>query len=299
MVRNPRTRKKCSCCHDPCLARYSDFDVVMDPSMLQAVRVAAKQHTNVKGHPYLSKFLCFGLAKKQYADQPGLLDYAFQVLAEDMTALFHDGVIVGGSNRWFGACLGVKADMKFHHQVGHLCRSYYNLGDKRNIPLCHLCMAGSPEFPFESNSERPSWLDSLYMTEPWRDDGVPALATIPFDCLARSAIFRLDLFHCFKMGQGRDLAGSIIVVLCRLGKFDFSDDEGKSIDVRLNRAHSCFKMFCQATGCTAALRSFSKYNLRCPDQSSYPWANCKGSDTQLLCRWLQFFLTTHMISCGG
>ncbi|CAE7218345.1 osm1, partial [Symbiodinium necroappetens] len=91
----PQTRKKCSCCHDPCLARYSDFDVDMDPSMLQAVRVAAKQHTNVKGHPYLSKFLCFGLAKKQYADQPGLLDYAFQVLAEDMTALFHDGVIVG------------------------------------------------------------------------------------------------------------------------------------------------------------------------------------------------------------
>ena len=240
----------------------------------------------MKSHSYLSKLLCFGLAKQKYADEPGLLDYAFQQVAEDMTALFDDGVVVG-SNRWFGACLGVKGDLKFHHQVGHLRRSYHNLADKNNKPICHLCLADNGEF--ESNSANPTWLDSLHMKEPWQDDIVPALATIPYDCMARSAIFRLDLFHCFKVGQGRDLVGSIILVLCRLGKFDFSDDEARNIDVRLSRAHSCFKMFCQANGCIPALRSFTKYNMMCPDQSSFPWSNCKGSDTQLLCRWLQFF----------
>ena len=296
---NPQPRQPCSCncSEDPVLERYSDLEVYPSAELARAVRVAEKQKNNVKGHCFLSRFLCFGMASKHYKENPGLLHKAFELVSNDLRDLFHNGVEVAGQHRFYVAVLGVKGDLKFHHQVGHLSRSYYNLGKKRANTICHLCAAGGPNIPFECLADQPAWESTFLLEEPWRNpDSPPALASIPYDAAGKAALFKLDIFHLWKTGQGRDVCGSCIVVLARLGKFDFEPDTTKNIEDRLARAHACFRLWCEATSRTAALRSFTKNNLMCPDMSSFSWGNFKGSDTTLVTKWLLFFLRTQMVA---
>ena len=292
----------CNCSADPVPERYQHTDLCADVSadMTHAIRIAARQSNTMKGHCYLSRFLCFGMASQQYKSCPGLLDKAFSLVSEDMSRLVSTGVLIGepsNAKRFWAGYLGTKGDMKFHHQVGHLSRSYYNLGVKTFRPMCHLCMAGSEAQPMESLDDEPAWASTENAEEPWLE--VPSLASIAFDRNARASCFRLDPFHLLKCGHLRDLCGSGVVALCYLGKFDFDEGESLSIENRLIRAHSSFRLWCVASHKTPAMRSFSKLNFNIPNASSYAWVNTKGSDIWLLLNWLLFFLRTCMRKKAG
>ena len=189
---------KCSSCNDPVLQRYPDLPGV---SQDQHEARARKQVPQGKGHSYLSKFLCFGMASKQYKECPGLLSKAFELVSTDLRDLCEHGVVVEGKGTFYGGFLGVKGDMKFHHQVGHLSQSYYNLGRRHDYAICHLCAAGSSGLSWESLEDSPAWA-------PRKDEQPPALVSVPFDPMQKSAVFRLDPFDLWKVGLGRDLCGS-------------------------------------------------------------------------------------------
>ena len=278
--------RRCSCKDDPVLSRYNDLDVEPHPKRSRA----SKQHCNSKGHPYLSKFLCCGMATKEYKDHPELMFKAFRLISEDLEDLCSSGVQIPGHGRFYGGFLGLKGDMAFHHKIGHLTRSYRNLGSLQDLSMCHLCFAGAEDVPFESVDDTPAWEDTFCVSEPWPEDNPPALSNIPFDTLCRPAMFRLDIFHLWKVGLGRDLVGSGVVILCLLGYFDFGADCTHNMDDRLDRAHSCFRLWCLGAQKTAALRSFTRLNYNCKTLAFFPWANVKGSDCTLLSKWLLFFL---------
>ena len=280
----------CGCSSDPVLSRYDDLGTELDAR----ARKATKQNCNNRGHCYLSKLLCFGMASKEYKAHPELMQEAFRVVSEDLKCLCEDGVNVPGLGRFWGGFLGAKGDLKFHVQIGNLSRAYHNLGRVQNKPICHICMAGADNIPFECLSDSPAWAESMFMSDPWPEDDEPSLISIPFDPVCRAGVFRLDVFHLWKVGQGRDLCGSSVTTLCRLGYFDFDPEGSHNIDDRLARAHSQFRLYCIASQKTPALRTFSKNNLMYPDQSSFSWFNCKGSDTTLLTRWLLFFLVNQV-----
>ena len=276
----------CNCCRDHVLARYCDLDRVDDPDVCKA----DDQVPNGKGHPYLSKFLCFGMASKEFKEHPGLLHAAFECVAQDLTSLCEDGVMVSG-NHFYGGFLGVKGDMKFHHQIGHLAQSYYNLGRKQNYPICHMCAAGSDGVPFENTTDNPEWEASFHLVNPWKNGIPPSLINIPFDPVCASAVFRLDIFHLWKMGVGRDLCGSALVSLCLLGHFDFQEAEcSMNIDARLERAFNIFRLWCLAERKTPALRSFTRLNLNLPNFHTFPWGNWKASDNTLITKWMKFYV---------
>ena len=294
----PQTRR-CDCKLDPALGRYNDFCEATseaDPDVRKRLRLASKQIKNSKGHVYLSRFLCFGMASKEFKEQPGLLEKAFGQVAEDLTVLCTQGVEVPHLGHFYGGFLGVKGDMKFHHQVGHLTRSYYHLGKVHEYPICHLCGAGGHGLAFEDLRDSPDWEATAFVEAPWDENSAPSLSQIPFDALCPGKVFALDPFHCWKVGTGRDVCGSGIVVLARLGYFDFEEGCTQNIDDRLDRAHSCFRLWCLGNQKTAALRSFTKYNLLCNNQSCFAWGNFKGSDTSLVTQWLLFYLTVHSSS---
>ena len=289
--------RRCDCAADPVLSRYNDLSSDADQDDASILRIASKQKTNSKGHPFLSKFLCFGLAST-YKNYPQLLQELFRVVCEDLNELCITGVATANKGHFYAGYLGLKGDMKFHHQVGFLQRSYFNLGKRRNIPICHLCMAGTSEAPFEDLDDQPQWESSLYMEQPWGSDAIPAMAQIEFDPACAPLVFRLDPFHLWRMGIGRDLVGSIIVTLCELQKFDWCPEDTKNIDDRLDRAHGCFRLWALGSHKSPALRSFTKLNMNRKSLESFPWINCKGSDTSLLTRWLLFFITHQMSKAG-
>eukprot|EP00439_Symbiodinium_sp_Y106_P049294 s4575_g6.t1 len=131
----------------------------------------------------------------------------------------------------------------------------------------------------------------MFQTRPWDGEG-PALGRIPHDTRGGEASFKLDLFHCWKVGLGRDLTGSTIMYLALAGKFDdpLEPHEPRNVPARLERAHGSFRLWCLANHKTASCRSFTKYNMMAPDLVSFPWFNAKGSDNTLVTRWLLWFL---------
>ena len=132
---------------------------------------------------------------------------------------------------FFAGFLGLKGALKFHHQIGFLSQSYYDLGPKTDASICHLCSAGVTGVPFEELADSPTWESTLHFVQSWKDGFSPPLTIIPYDPMCTSALYRLDAFHCWKVGLGRDLTGSAVVILAHLGKFDFAEADPRGVGI--------------------------------------------------------------------
>lgn len=284
----PTKLKECCCEADPVLERYPE--VHNDEGNIFSRReceVASKQLVNLSGNCFLSKYLLFGMASQEYKAHPDLVHQAMGMVSEDLASLHSQGFRLG-SEQYFCATLGVKGDLKFHFQMGHLTRTYLNTGTTNENPVCSLCLAGSPGFPFEDLGPLPRWQDTMFSEKPWNHE--PVLVQIPFQHGQEEALFRFDCFHCWKLGVGRDLVGSTLVSLALLRYYDFDEDDTQNLPDRLDRCHSHFRLWCQASGKSPALHYFSQALFNSPNQRSFPWANVKGSDCMLLTSFLLFLV---------
>lgn len=287
---DPDNKKKdtvCTCCQDTVLERYENIEgnFACEKPLADLLHVASEQHVNDSGNEFLSKFLLFGMSSLIYKKDKGLLKEAFGMVAKDLSRLHEVGLSVNG-HQFFAATIGCKGDLKFHHQIGNLCRSYYNVGTKNENAICSLCLAGRHGFDFEDCGDDPPWMRTMFAEKPWPEGSTPSLAQIPFQAGAPESIFRLDLFHCFKCGLGRDLTGSSVVMMAQLGYFDSESDSKFNLPARLERAHGWFHLWCKAHQKSAALHSFSKALLNYKNKNSFAWFNVKGSDNTLLTLWL-------------
>jgi hypothetical protein len=133
----------------------------------------------------------------------------------------------------------------------------------------------------------------MWASRPWAGHVTPAILEIPFEPAEGGKpekIMKPDPFHVLKVGVLREFVGSLISVFCLLGYFDHRGDLC-NYPARLSRAYALFNWFCSGTGKKAAMRSFTKMNLNVAAISrSFPWLNCKGSDTILVIKWLLFFV---------
>eukprot|EP00438_Fugacium_kawagutii_P009614 Skav215640 [mRNA] locus=scaffold736:247242:248783:- [translate_table: standard] len=254
------------------------------------------QRLNHKHNSYLTHFLIFAFPPKKYKKTPGLLFSLLECVSKNLRDACCDGVSVGGTV-YHVAILGMAGDMEHHAKTGLLTRSYKNVGHKNSIPCCHECEAGGPHAPFEEVGTMPQWVSTIYRSPPWSE--TPPFKHIPFDAAgwdsgAASRFFKRDAFHIFRLGIGRNFAGSTIVLLCLEGVFDYDGDGGRGLDERLTRAWNSFSLWCDASHLRpAAMRSFSKEMLHMPNLGSFPWCGGKGSDTILVIKWLRFVATIH------
>ena len=253
------------------------------------VAVAEGLSTNLKGHSYLTKHLIFGLPSYLYKEHEAILQKHLQLLSEDMCHLYETGIQLGES-LWHGVLIGVKGDMKFHAETCcRFDRYHANLGKIADLMMCPFCHAGQQGMPFEELDDTPLWTNSMFATRPWPADDSPHLATIPYDSFGRQeAMFSLDPFHVSKVGLIRDVVGSLLVVMCRVGFFDTASDS-RDINERLTRAHGSFRLWCAANHKSPGLRSFTRAYLNAKTFSTSPWTNSKGSDSMLLAKWLCFY----------
>lgn len=200
--------------------------------------------------------------------------------------------------RYFACCIGSKGDMKHQMQLGNLNRSYHTMSGKQKSGMCSLCLAGTDGVPFTDCANNPQWLQTLYAVKPW--DNTPPLGLLPFNAQAPEKMYTLDPFHLFKVGMGRDICGSSIATLARLGHFDDPNapDESLAFPSRLERAHKSFELWCLANRCKAGLRSFTVQFFNIANKSSSPWTNSKGSDTMLMLRWLLWLVSLLLLTRG-
>ena len=159
-------KPRCECGSDPLLSRYGNIGLGRegDAAFLQAIGTASQQHVNDSGNEFLSKFLVFGMSSLIYKKHKGILTQAFEMVAADLKQLHDVGITIQG-HTFFASTIGCKGDLKFHHQVGNLQRSYYNVGIRENHPICSLCLAGTNGVHFEDVSANPVWLQNYVHTE--------------------------------------------------------------------------------------------------------------------------------------
>ena len=224
-----------------------------------------------------------------------MVEKHLRLLAFDMAHAFQRGIRVKNQQeQWYLALVGIKGDMKIHAELfAKFTRCYSNLGRSNHIRMCAWCWAGDEDYPFEECSDAPNWVQTMFQDRPWPADVSPELSGIPFDASRPE----YAPFHLMKVGLTRDVVGSLLVVLCRLGFWDYEEGESQDINVRLQRAHGSFRLYCSLIRKSPGLRSFTRAFVNSPDFSTSPWTNSKGSDSTLLVNWLTWFVSLHL--CVG
>lgn len=254
---------------------------------------------NSKHNSYLTHFLLFAFPSKKYKKLPGLLAAMLEVVSKDLAAVCTEGVLCQGSRYKF-AVLGMKGDMEYHAKTGLLTRSYHNVGHKNKIKVCHECHAGAPMIPFEDFTTGAHWKSTLYADVPWEEP--PPFHHIEYENWMSgkaASFFKRDPLHIFRLGVARNFIGSSILLLCFEGYFDTDDDgcDGYSVDKRLVRAWANFALWSDTQGMTCSgIRSFSRDKIHFANSTSFPWVSCKGSDSIILLKWLDWFTKFHLLS---
>lgn len=249
-----------------------------------------KLGTNSYGHSFLKRYYLFGLPGYIYDGEPDIVEKHLKTAAEDLASLFRDGIVID-NKRFFGALVGSKGDMKFQsHTIAWMTRSYSNLGTRNLAPICSLCKAGSAGVAMEDVSLEPTWKNTMYQERPWNVEWEPCLSQVPFDPVKPEFLYKLDFFHCFKVGLGRDLAGSSLIWMCRLQVYDFPNST-QNVEDRLKRCHSHFKLWAMTEKYSPSLRSFTKAFLNHKTSVDAAWTNSKGSDTMILLKYVRFQLS--------
>ena len=288
--------KPCECKNDLDTLPKADItrssDAVNSPCTPQEFARATKQTANCKKHSFLTRHLLFALPHWLYKAHPEIELAHIKAMVEDLQSLASNGVEINGV-RWYGCVVGSKGDFKHQVAIGNLNRSYNTIGQTYGNAMCCFCKAGTPGFPFECIEHSPVWADSIFDERPW--DDLPDLMLLDFDSEKPEYMLKLDLFHLWKVGLGRDLAGSGVVIFCRIGLFDDPNGgDSKDINDRLDRAHSNFKLWAEANHKSPGLQSFSKAYFCMKSFADSPWSNSKGSDTTLLNQWLRFVAALHL-----
>ena len=252
----------------------------------------SKQTINYKNHSYITRHVLFGLPHWMYKANPDIEEKHIQLMVDDLNFLNATGVEVNGV-RWYACVVGSKGDFKHQALVGNLDRSYHTIGRTYGNLMCSFCTAGAPGYPMEQIDHEPLWARTLHGSRPWST--TPTISLLNYDDLKPEHLLKLDLFHLWKVGLGRDLAGSGAVLFSRMGLFDHPGCS-KNIDDRLSFAHGSFRLWALAHGKSPGLQSFSKAFFSMKSYADSPWSNSKGSDTTMLNQWLHWVASLHLVS---
>ena len=240
--------------------------------------VEALQH-NSRGSTLLTRFLISAIPSKVFKANPKVVETLLEKIAEDLSVLFHEGIVLANKGVYKAAIVGVKGDYEFLVEAGSFERHYGHVGSRQELAMCPECHAGQPGLHYEDFSDHPPWSSTRYLTEPWSEE--PAIMKVPFALSKRPQLFRRDMFHTLKYGFCRDLAAGLLILLGDLTYFDFTPTDSLSVDSRLERAYSLFSMWCAAEGRSTTLKKFSKAS------ATFPWLGGKGADTVLCMMFLQ------------
>ena len=278
-------KKPCSVC------RPTHLDVCEEEPTDPTHVLARIFFCNLKGHSFLQHVPLFVLPGTYAQSYKDMTFKMLELIGDELRELFFSGFKIK-DEQWFVALVGCKGDLKWYSKIAKLTRGYEHKGRKRDVACCHICLAGSPGMPAEDLTSQPVWADTLWRERPWdeTEEGTPPLFRVPFDQSKPEALYKHDIMHTLRLGVYRDFVGSTILLYLR---WNFFGTVG-GVDEKLKAAHGSFRLWLMTTKKTAALRSFSASLFVYKNKKSYPYANVKASDANLLLKWLVTLTIAHL-----
>eukprot|EP00438_Fugacium_kawagutii_P005091 Skav221521 [mRNA] locus=scaffold1248:155645:157054:+ [translate_table: standard] len=208
-----------------------------------------------------------------------VIDNLLKECAASARKSFHDGIPTQHGTFFLVFAWQTKA---YRSQRGHL-----------NVSLCPWCLADTTaRIPFEDVCKHALWRGTLFQKVPWDRTTSPPLAMIPG--AEHPGFIKWDLFHVLPHGCVRNFVASCICMLSGpLGHFLPSDPSlSKDKPSRLKVAYECFADWCSLTGSHPRdMKDFTPENLQWKANRDFPDMTCKGSDTNLLVKWLLDYLS--------
>lgn len=247
------------------------------------------QLLNYEGHTFTTRFVHALIPKEFYHDSPGNFEKILAYLSTNARSCAEVGVEFEGRTFW--ACfVGCKGDMPFLVKAGRLERSFYNLpkqptSKKPGRGICHLCLAGTAGVMFEDSSDGASHNLTVGEVAPWTTR--PSMLVNAHDVSLPESFFQFDIWHCWHLGEGRNL-------VCT-GMALFLDDvvQASSIPEALAQLFDDYCSFCQRARRQRYLLAFRKdfFHLEASNFPRGSWT--KGNLTTSLVKWMVDYLDRH------
>eukprot|EP00438_Fugacium_kawagutii_P012347 Skav221978 [mRNA] locus=scaffold195:1042561:1043835:+ [translate_table: standard] len=247
-----------------------------------------KLQVNFAGHTFLTRFVVSVITKKKYADCPEFFHDAMEIFSRELKDLLETGVRDHFTGEvWKFCVIGAKGDMPYLQKLGRLRRSW-NTGVKRGVQrtvprgTCHMCLAGTNEYPSEDTSWRPAWVETIGVQSPW--DIEPAVIKhLPHDRSNPAAFFQADLWHCIHLGIGKSFIASTIQIALEV--VPASNNEA-----RFDWLTSHYHRWCRAVHSSSYVSKISAYLVSYNEGPGATGAWSKGSLTTNLAKWLVVLL---------
>ena len=213
-----------------------DTDWNFTNSLLHSISHAFKETT---------RFLSFAALKETYWDNPGVLQKAMTLIAEDLLAFMRKGIPLEDSNLPLRvAVVSIKGDWPWLIEAGALTRHFRRAPKKGESAMvgegiCHLCLAGCDGYPMHEVGDAAKFLATMGSAAslcPW-NTLAPWVDLLPASPSFHPYMFRPDLWHNFHLGQGRYWLSSAFVVLLPL----FGDG---GVEVRFQRMTASWREYC-------------------------------------------------------
>lgn len=203
-------------------------------------------------------------------------------ITKDCLDVVNNGVSDASGNIYHAAILQCVGDWMFLVKAGNLARSFNHVEKRpravgaQPVGICHYCLAGTLEFPFEDFSVNAAWKSSEFQRGDFPFTSLPTLLALPHETNRPGAFFTYDLWHAYHLGMGKSFLGAVLALMSQ-------KMEGSQIDVRFQRLTDLFLTWAQEHKRTTYITSLTKEGIQWPDKGSFPNGNWhKGHVTSTL-----------------
>ena len=252
-------------------------------------RDGEKLQVNFKGHTAMTRFLISVLPKTFYQDDPEVFHLIMEKFSTEMKDLLDNGLYDHFTGQTFKfVIVGVKGDMPYLQKIGKLKRSWNTAlkrGRQRKEPpgVCHLCLAGTTQFPCEDTRDSPCWLPTIGVRVPWNE--TPGIVRIlPHNRSDPGSFFKADVWHCIHLGIGKSFIASTVQVALEFVPASNNDQ-------RFEWLTQHYVQWCRAVKSNTFVSKISAYLVSYNDARGATGAWSKGSLTRNLMKWLVALLT--------
>lgn len=251
-------------------------------------RDGGEQQMNYLGMTHCGRYLMSVLPKVFYeSDDSTTFQNLVEFLSKDLFNLCTQGVLGCDNRRYYICIIYCKGDWPWLHKIAGLNRSFYNQPKKESSRkpcggICHYCLAGRPNIPFEDTTHSAEWQFTMGIEAPW-DQRPVILDYCTHDPGFPETFFAVDPWHTWHLGEGRNFVCNVMHLLLGI-------TPGRNVGARLDRLFFEYKTFCSQNKCQCYASKFS-LNLFGISANDYPHGGwTKGNFTTSLVKWLATYL---------
>ena len=247
---------------------------------------------NYVGHTYTTRMVTSAIPKHLYESKPEVFYQAMDILSQDLQDLLLVGIFDPVTKQHYKACvIATKGDWPYLAKVAKFTRTFQSGAKKGGTKtsrngkpakcggICHLCLAGQDEFPYEEiATPAPKWLRTEGVSLPWNE--TPAfIERLCHDQADPATFFQGDPWHGFHLGIGKAFVTSTVHVCLQVVP-------ARTLELKWPWLSEHYKQFCKEKKLQPHITKITPTMMSYNDKTGVKGCWSKGALTANFMRWL-------------